>query len=78
MTAIDPPYRFNFRPANGGNRRVVVLAAHSGEGPFTKPTSTGFQAAKRSCNALHSARASSALLQWQMASPAYLSNRMCG
>ena len=30
MTAIDPPYRFNSRPANNRNRRILLAPAEIG------------------------------------------------
>ena len=30
MTAIDPPYRFNSRPANNRNRRILLAPAEVG------------------------------------------------
>jgi hypothetical protein len=38
MSAKGRPRRFHRGPANASYRRVVVFAARSGEGPFTKPT----------------------------------------
>jgi hypothetical protein len=40
MTQLSRFSRFDGDPANGRNRRYLVVAARSGEGPFTDPLRT--------------------------------------